>query len=82
LFYLVLVCRGNEKVINVNTNHAIGFVEHAVIGLCHGETMSRQDAVDALASNPRRPFEAIQGAVEPAHTPWFFEAFGQFHVDR
>jgi hypothetical protein len=26
LSYLVLVCRGNEKVINVNTNHAIGFV--------------------------------------------------------
>jgi hypothetical protein len=82
--YLVYIVRGgcsNEKVIDVDADHAVGFIEHAVVRLCHGEAMSGQDEVDALVPNPRGLLESIQGTMKLANTSWFFEAFGQLHVD-
>jgi hypothetical protein len=56
LFYLMRGCSSNEKVIDVNTDHAIGFVEYTVVRLGHGEAVGGQDAVDALVPNPRACF--------------------------
>ena len=70
-----------QKVIDVDTDHAIGFVEHTDVRLCHGEAMSDQYAVDALVPNLRSLLESIQGTTKPAYIPWLFEALGQLHVD-
>jgi hypothetical protein len=62
-----LICCRNEKIVDINTDNAIGFIEDAVVGLRHGEAVGSQDAVDALVPNPRGLLEAIQGASEPTH---------------
>jgi hypothetical protein len=54
------VCRSNEKVIDINANDAIRFVEYTVVRLGHGEAMGSQDAVDALVPNPRSLLQSVQ----------------------
>ena len=60
LFDFVGVCRSNEKVIDINANDTIRFVEHTVVRLGHGEAIRSQDAVDALVPNPRSLLQSVQ----------------------